>query len=197
MACPRRKSRNCSGFGADCTARLEIGEIVATSADEANMTAERWQQIEKLYHAALEVPPKERERCLSPADDEVRKEVESLLRHGHQSGFLDGRAIEVAARYVSIETPELTGRNLGRYEVISRLGAGGMGIVYRARDKRLNRDIALKVLPAVVSPTRSESAGSFRRPVPPRPSIIRTSSASTTSIRSRGSISSPWSACPV
>ena len=63
--------------------------------------------------------------------------------------MLELPALEVAARqYIRVTVPDLVGRNLGRYEVISRLGAGGMGIVYRARDMRLNRDIALKVLSA-------------------------------------------------
>ena len=92
------------------------------------MTPERWQQIEGVYHAVLELPPEEREACLSAADDEVRREVESLLCNGDEKGILDGGAIQVAARqYVSIETPDLTGRKLGRYEVTSRLGAAGWG----------------------------------------------------------------------
>src|SRR5437016_2759068 len=43
------------------------------------------------------------------------------------------------------------GTHLGRYEIRSQLGAGGMGEVYRARDQKLNRDVAIKVLPAALS----------------------------------------------
>jgi serine/threonine protein kinase len=45
--------------------------------------------------------------------------------------------------------PILTGKRLGPYEILSAIGAGGMGEVYRARDTRLNRDVAIKVLPEV------------------------------------------------
>ncbi len=59
------------------------------------------------------------------------------------------------------------GSRLGPYEVLGAIGAGGMGEVYRARDPRLGRDVAIKVLPASFSPTPIACAASSRKPAPP------------------------------
>jgi len=115
------------------------------------MKTERWRQIEQLYHAAREREPRERDRFLQEAcaDEEVRGEVESLLRCEAQAeGFLEAPALEVTAEALAEgRARSMFGRALGHYRIAAFLGAGGMGEVYRARDSRIGRDVAVKVLP--------------------------------------------------
>jgi len=117
------------------------------------MTPERWQRIEGLLHAALERQSAERGAFLDEAcagDNELRKEVESLLVSGeHDESFLESPALEDAARMLAADkTDSLLGQRLGSYQIISQLGAGGMGEVYLAQDSRLGRRVALKILPS-------------------------------------------------
>ena len=114
---------------------------------------DRWQQIEKLCHAALELEESQRAAFLERAcagDEELRREVESLLQYDKRGDhFIEEPAVEVAVKMIAQEKPEdLLGKQLGSYQIISLLGAGGMGVVYKARDTRLNRSVAVKVLPA-------------------------------------------------
>jgi eukaryotic-like serine/threonine-protein kinase len=114
------------------------------------MTTERWQQISALYHAALDRSTDERHVYLKDAcsgDDGLRHEVEALLAADAGPALVDEPAIEAAARAIAHESEaSLIGRHVGAYEITGFLGAGGMGEVYRARDRRLGRDVAIKML---------------------------------------------------
>ena len=108
------------------------------------MNPERWGEVEKLYNAALEREPAERMAFLDRNchDSELRREVQSLLDHEQ-----DGDRLLENPPWES--GPSLaTGTRLGPYEITSAIGAGGMGEVYRARDTRLDRAVAIKILPS-------------------------------------------------
>ena len=131
------------------------------------MTPERWRQIEELYHAARERGP----GVLASTDPDLRREVEELLAldptgakfmHQPAAGPIEGerlRELEVLLHAKNAPTqdsetrrgtpapaPLTAGSMLGSYRIETRLGAGGMGVVYRARDSKLERPVAIKVL---------------------------------------------------
>ena len=120
------------------------------------MTPERWQKVRGIFHSALQHPPAERSAFLTSAcgrDEALRKEVESLLHADEKDGsFIDSPAYQVAAKLIVNEQGELTpGQAVGSYEIVSFISRGGMGEVYLAQDKRLNRKVALKLLPPHLS----------------------------------------------
>jgi Tol biopolymer transport system component len=108
-------------------------------------TPERWRQIEGLYHAASERAPEDRAHFLQTAcngDHELRAEVESLLRiEGQEGDFLEGSPVGVVVQNSLALKP---GGTLGNFQIIASIGRGGMGQVWKARDLRLGRNVAIK-----------------------------------------------------
>lgn len=112
------------------------------------MLAERWHEVERLYHSACERPVGERRAYLQGAtnDADLRSEVESLLANEDQAAlFLESSEDEAATEADETRLP--AGERIGPYIVVEFMKAGGMGEVYKARDTRLGRTVALKFLP--------------------------------------------------
>ncbi len=109
----------------------------------------RWQEVSQLYFKALELPERERDAFLRTCkDEELRQEVLSLLADENMArSFLERPALEMNTGPEIVEKPSLIGGQFGSYHVVSELGRGGMGEVYRAEDQKLGRDVAIKVLP--------------------------------------------------
>jgi serine/threonine protein kinase len=120
------------------------------------MTPERFARISQLYNETAELASEARAAYLAEVcagDENLRREVESLLAEEDLVGdFMGAPALKDAAALVTGEVPGiLVGKQFGHYQLVSFIGAGGMGEVYAARDTRIGRKVAVKLLPAVVA----------------------------------------------
>jgi len=119
-----------------------------------SLTPERWQQIARIYELAADQDPSTWDTVLDEAcagDEALRREVASLLRQQAAQVVVD-RPMWATAALLFDDGPYLRpGATLGPYRVEGPLGAGGMGEVFRGTDTRLNRPVAIKVLPSSVA----------------------------------------------
>jgi serine/threonine protein kinase len=121
----------------------------------AKMTPERWNRIESVLQTALDLSPAERDAYLAKeckGDAVLSAEVSSLIAAYYDSKqFIEDPALTTDAEFVFQLYENTIGHEVGPYQLIERLGSGGMGEVYLARDQRLNRSVALKILPEFLS----------------------------------------------
>lgn len=119
------------------------------------MDSDRWKQIEELYEAVLRLDPAERESFLSltcAGDEALREKLESLIAAAEQAdSFLEEPAVGLSLTLLGLQPASLVGQSVDRYQLLKLIGSGGMGVVYLAHDPRLDRNIALKLLPTSIT----------------------------------------------
>jgi serine/threonine-protein kinase len=135
---------------------------------ESGMTTPPESDLERICLTALERPAADRAAFLAEAcgsDAELRRQAESLIaRDGAATSFLEVPRVPVAwSTALDVTVPTMAaGDRIGPYAIVSSLGVGAMGEVYRARDATLDRDVAIKVLPSLFT-TDPQRLGRFER----------------------------------
>ena len=120
------------------------------------MANAQWQKVREIFDSALRHKPHERRRFVNEVcgdDRTLRAEVESLLSsHDSAESFMETPAVAKVADMIAAKTKKLeTGKCFAHYEVVEQIGEGGMGEVYLARDKKLDRNVAIKILNEEIS----------------------------------------------
>ncbi len=127
-----------------------IGSTIGLDIPEPmSFLPEEWARVRTIFEEALALAPAHRRAHIDTAcggDPDLRRHVERLLASHEEvrTDFLEGPATESVRD--AVNGPLLDGRRIGPYEISTRIGAGGMGVVYKARDTRLNRIVVLKVI---------------------------------------------------
>ena len=115
------------------------------------MADAKWQRVREIFDSALARQPQERRKFVNEVcgdDKTLLAEVESLLSsHDSAESFMETPAVAKVADVIEGKPRKLeTGKCLGHYEIITQIGEGGMGEVYLAKDKKLDRKVAVKIL---------------------------------------------------
>src|SRR5688572_25742680 len=109
------------------------------------MSPDEYQKVKAVFQSVLEIEPPKRAVFLDEScrdNDDLRREVERLLKN-YDGDFMEEPAVQVVADLVVGDSLE-SGEQIGRYKILHRLGRGGVGEVYLARDKSLARNVAVK-----------------------------------------------------